>query len=123
MIGILVPIVFFIVIGFVLYYYLRVKHEEKMRIIEKGLSAEEIKYLFDETPQKSPSPLRNAKWGIILISIGLAIIIGMQMDYAVRDEMTIGFIFLFPGLGLLLYYGLFGRKELKQIQKQDEHPA
>ena len=47
-IAVFIPIVFFLVIGLVLVISIFYKSKEKQMLIEKGLSAEEIKKFFEE---------------------------------------------------------------------------
>ena len=98
---ILIPIAFFASVAFILYYFFRYRYLERQAIIEKGMTADELKDVFKKHPkQKISNEANMAKWGIILITIGLAILIGTQFS----DEVMLALIFLFPGVGLLLYY-------------------
>jgi hypothetical protein len=49
-------------------------------------------------------PLSNVKWGMVLIGIGLALLLGQLFPYDITEAMTIGFMFLFAGLAFLIYY-------------------
>lgn len=107
---ILIPIVMFASIAFILYYYFRYRYLERQAIIEKGMTADEIKEVFKKLPKHKTSNETNmAKWGIILIAIGLAILIGTQFS----DEVMLSLIFILPGIGLLLYYKFIFKKEIK----------
>ncbi len=107
--GLLVPITFFITAGFIVYYTLHTRNMERMKIIEQGVSGDDLKKLLGQIEKKPGDPLTMAKWGIILISVGLAILICAFVDSRLQEEITIGLIFLFPGIGLLIYYRLFGK--------------
>ncbi len=117
-VGILVPITFFITTGFIIYYVLRTRNMERMKIIEQGVSGDDLKNLLGQTEKKPGDPITMAKWGIILISVGLAILIGAFVDSHIQEEITISLIFLFPGIGLLIYYRLFGK--INQDLKNDD---
>jgi uncharacterized membrane protein len=107
---ILIPIVMFASIAFVLYYYFKYRYLERQAIIEKGISAENVKDVLKKSPkQKTTNEANLAKWGIILIAIGLAILIGTQFS----DEVMLGLIFIFPGVGLLIYYSFIVKKTTK----------
>jgi len=98
---ILIPITFFASVAFILYYYFRYRYLERQAIIDKGMNIDELKTFLKKTPrQNGNSGASSAKWGIILIAIGLAILIGSQFS----DEIMVGLIFMLPGFGLLLYY-------------------
>ena len=80
---------------------------ERQALIDKGLNAEDVKDLFKTLPNQNISNEAGmAKWGIILIAIGLAILMGTQFT----DEVMLGLIFLFPGIGLLFYYYFIAKK-------------
>ena len=110
-IEVLIPITMFSLVGVITFYWLKTRHELRMSIIEKGTRGDELKYLLGSFKRMS-NKYSPAKWGILLISVGLAIIIGIILQtYGDFEEGIIfGLIFLFPGLGLLVYYQLFGKK-------------
>ncbi|MBD3223990.1 MAG: hypothetical protein GF313_04635 [Caldithrix sp.] len=116
--AILIPITSILAIALVIYYFIRVKHEEKMKILEKDFNGEELKEVLIRRPRSIGEPLRMVKWGMILIGIGLAILIGNQFDYEHQEAMTIGFLFLFPGVALILFYVFYNR--LSNQQHEDE---
>jgi len=97
---ILIPISFFIVTAFIV----KVISDNKIRhrLIEKGEIDEKIKYLFADKIQ--PKNLSSLKWGLVLTGIGLALFIGQLFHYAISEEMTIGGMFMFAGLGFIIYY-------------------
>jgi uncharacterized membrane protein YgdD (TMEM256/DUF423 family) len=66
-----------------------------------------IKYLYQEK-QKSPV-LSALKWGMVAIGIGIAIFIGQMVQYDMREEVTIGCMFIFGGLALVVYYPIANR--------------
>lgn len=75
-------------------------HVRKM-LIEKGMVNEKIQYLFaGRNDVAAPASL---KWGMVLFGIGLAFLIG-QFVPSMKEEITIALIFIFGGLGLLIYY-------------------
>lgn len=76
------------------------------RLIDKGPLDENVKFLYaDRTEYRGPSAL---KWGMVLIAVGLAFLLGQLVpDY--QGEITIGCMFVFAGLALLLYYVIGGR--------------
>lgn len=72
----------------------------RRQLIEKGMVDENLKYLFRE----SPHSLSSIKWGMVLIGIGLALFIGQIFRYDLSEEATVGLMFLFAGLGFIIYY-------------------
>lgn len=86
-------------IGFIFYMYFSTRHKERMSIIEKG---GDIKY-----PQQRSNKHSALKWGIILLSLGISLAIGLTLDMKFGSD---GPIFTFPtlligsGLGMLYFY-------------------
>lgn len=105
----LIPITLFVVSGIVLIKFIALRHAQRMAIIEKGVSGEELKLLLGRVKGQFISADSMLKWGIIAIGIGMAIIAGTQVDPQIQDEITGGLIFLLPGIGLLIYYMIFAR--------------
>ena len=64
--GPLIPIVAIIftfgIPGVLIFWAIQSKHQERMRLIEKGLSPEEMKAYFNETGKRIYSPYRTLKW-------------------------------------------------------------
>ena len=85
-------------VGFVI----KTSLDYKMRrqLIEKGLVDEKVKNIFAGTVTTETS----IKWGMVLIGIGLAILLGELFPYSISDEVTVSLIFLFSGIGLILFY-------------------
>ena len=74
-------------------------------LIEKSEINENIKFLFKgyTTDERNRS---NLKWGMILIGIGLPFLLRELFPRTFYDESILGFIFIFAGIGFLLYYFL-----------------
>jgi hypothetical protein len=104
---VLIPITLFLAIAFVVFYYLRYRFQERQAIIEKGLSGEDLKILLGSRPRRETDGSASAKYGILAICLGLAILIGNQFS----EETVWGLVFLFPGIGLLVYHRFFMRKQ------------
>lgn len=88
----------------------------RRRIVESGQVDEKIKYLYFKSGNKIFDPLSNVKWGMVLIGIGAALLLGQLFPYDITETMTIGFMFLFAGLAFLIYYVI-------QKGKSEEEPA
>jgi hypothetical protein len=97
---ILIPITMFI--AFVAIVKIISDNRVKKMLIERGKVDENIKFLY-QTPYWS-TPLSSLKWGFVLVGIGLAFLLGQLFPYSVSDEAVIGLMFLFAGVGFLLYY-------------------
>jgi hypothetical protein len=100
--------------GVIIFWWLYTRHRERMRLIEKGLTPEEVKSYFASTP--SISKPRNAfsslKWGILITFLGLGIFIANMLEdkFNMSDGMTTGLVFIFAGVGFVLYYVLVKNK-------------
>lgn len=112
--GILVPIFFFICLTLVWGGYYLSRHKERMTIIDKGLSPEDMKALYT-TWSRPSSPLSSLKWGILFCMVGLAILLGAWLHsmYFIEGWVFPGLIAVFGGAGLILFYWIASRKEAK----------
>jgi hypothetical protein len=94
-VAVFIPIIMTLVIGAVIIIYFYLKSKEKQMLIEKGLSAEEIKKFFEE----KRDGLWLMKFGIISIFFGLGLGFGMMLEDATSKEYWIPFL-LFVGTGI-----------------------
>lgn len=101
---ILIPITLFVSIAVVLYNFVKTRHAERMAIIEKGLNEDQLKYLLNTKKKEVSLDSWSLKFGAILVGVGIAVIIGSLVPYDIQDEITVGSIFLLPGIGLMLVY-------------------
>ncbi|MEO8168361.1 MAG: DUF6249 domain-containing protein [bacterium] len=108
---VLIPIVFFLTIGAVWGAFILTRHRERINMIEKGLTAEEIKSLYIRETTKT-NPLFSLKWGMVLICVGIAIIMGIWLrdNYIFNDGIIPGMIATFGGVGLVLFYFIAAKK-------------
>lgn len=74
----------------------------RRRLIDKGLVDEKVKYLFADVGMTHL--LGNIKWGLLLIAVGLALFWKEFSPYRVEDTTIFGLMFLFGGIGFLVYY-------------------
>ena len=90
------------------------RHKERMTMLEKGLTAQDIKALYERgpRPQNSRTPLM---WGIILTAVGLAGLLGLILDswYHVDEDVTLALMAVFGGIGLVLFHVFTAKKEQK----------
>ena len=86
----------------------------RAKLINKSLVDEKVKYLFQEYQQKKGHS--DIKWGMVLLGIGVALIIRQVAPYTIGDEGMFGLMFIFAGLGFLIYYFISGQK-LKGTQQ------
>ncbi len=111
---IIVPIGIFMVLA----YSVKILSDNRLRrlLIEKGQVNESVKYLFMDREYKNvPSSL---KWGMVLIGIGVAILVGQLVPHSLMEEVTVGGMFFLAGLGLVLFYFIASR--LNGTKKQED---
>jgi Na+/melibiose symporter-like transporter len=96
--------------GVIVFWWLYTRHRERMRLIEKGLTPDEVKSYFanTNTNTKPRNPFSALKWGILITSLGFGIFIANLLEdkYNMGDGMTTGLVFIFAGAGFILYYAL-----------------
>jgi hypothetical protein len=83
-----------------------------MGMIEKGMKAEDIKAMFGRSFEE-PHPLTSLKWGIVLVSVGLAVMLGLFLHSAynnIEGGIFPGLVAVFGGAGLILFYFIANRK-------------
>jgi hypothetical protein len=113
--GILVPIISFIVLG----YMVKVVSDNKVRrmVVEKGEISENIKYVFnDSTHFNAPASL---KWGLVLLAIGLGLFVGHLLDNLGlgSEELTFALMFIAGGFAMIVYY-FIASKMAKKLDQQ-----
>ena len=102
--GMLATTLFFFSVAAIWGAIIFTRHRERVLMIDKGLTAEEIRSLYNRSVRSRP--LLALKWGIILISVGLAIAVSLVATevYYVDDGIYAALIALFGGVGLVLFY-------------------
>ena len=99
--------------GIIIFWYINARHRERMRLIEKGLSAEEIKKYFQNVYYRGRNPYSALKWGILLAFVGLGFVLSeiLQETTDLGDGITPAVLFVFAGLGFLIYYLIVSKKK------------
>lgn len=117
----LVPMTFFIIV----FLIVKLIYDYKLRrlALEKGLVDQNLKFPFEDRSEGRVSAA--LKWGFVLVGVGLAIVIGRMFPDDIVEQVTVGCIFLFAGLGLVLYYFVANRllKENKEAADSTELQA
>ncbi|MCK4403568.1 MAG: hypothetical protein KAW02_00635 [candidate division Zixibacteria bacterium] len=113
-------IVFFGVVAYVVKIIL--ENATKRKLIDKGMVDENIKYLYADRPESRI--LSALKWGMVSVAIGLAVFVGQMGPSHLVEEITIGAMFVFAGLALVIYYAIANKmldkskKESSEIQSR-----
>lgn len=98
-VAVFIPIIIVLVTGVVLVTYFYLKSREKQMLIEKGLSAEEIKKFFEE----KRDGLVLMKLGIISIGFGIGLGFGMFMEDVTTKEYWVPLsLFVVTGIGFVV---------------------
>ncbi len=84
------------------------------RLIAKGMVDEKVKHLFIKSAQLQR--LSSLKWGMVLVGIGVALVIGQLAEDYITGESVFGLMFIFAGVAFLIYYGI-ARKHLNGIDE------
>jgi hypothetical protein len=106
-------IVFFGVVAYVIKIVL--DNSIRKKLIDKGMVDENVKYLYLDKPKSQT--LSALKWGMVAIAIGIAIFIGQMVETEMQAEVTIGCMFIFGGLALVIYYPIANRMLEKHKQE------
>jgi F0F1-type ATP synthase assembly protein I len=102
--------------GALIFWYLWVKHKERIKLMDMGLSPQEASDYFKETEKRPKNPYSSLKWGILLSMVGLGLFIGILLDeLGFKSEITGVLVLLFGGLGFIIYYLIVNSK----IKKND----
>lgn len=112
-----IPIGLFMVVAYVIKTI--VENGTRRKLIDKGMVDENVKYLYADVPESRI--LSALKWGMVAIAIGLAIFVGQMVRPSLQEEVTIGCMFLFGGIGLVIYY-VITRKTLEKSRKENSGP-
>jgi ABC-type spermidine/putrescine transport system permease subunit II len=115
-VAVFIPIILFLVIGLVIVIAIYYKSREKQLLIEKGLSAEEIKKFFED----KRDPFIMLKIGIISVFFGLGIGFGMMLERSNHGDYWVPlFLFTFTGVGFVIA-NLVGNKLKEKYLKNTE---
>jgi hypothetical protein len=98
-IAVMIPIIITLVTGIVIVTAIFFKSREKQLLIEKGMSAEDIKLFYQE--KKDPYTLM--KIGIVILFFGLGLGFGLMLKEATDQEYWVPFLlFTLSGLGFVI---------------------
>jgi hypothetical protein len=105
--------------GLLIFYAIYIKHKERVKLMDMGLTAQEAREYFRELEKKPKNPLGSLKWGILFSMIGLGLFFGILLDEAgFKESLTGVMVLLFGGLGFIIYY-LIASSKIKKQQIQE----
>lgn len=115
-IGVFIPIIFFLIVGLITVISIYYKSKEKQMLIEKGLSADEIRKFFKD----KRDPFILLKIGIISIFFGLGLGIGMMLERSGGGDYWIPlFLFTSTGIGFVIA-NIVGNSLREKYVKEDQ---
>lgn len=100
----------FLSVAAVFIIWIVTRHRERVTMIEKGLTNDEIKAMYHREIKRDP--LASLKWGILFVLAGVAIVLGnfLHAQYNTDEGVIIGLLCLFVGIGLVLFYSIASKK-------------
>jgi len=105
-VAVFIPIVMFLIIGLIWVTAIYYRSRERQMLIEKGLSAEDMKKFFEQ----KKDPFWLMKIGIICIFFGIGLGIGLMSGPEETQEIvTPTSIFIFTGIGFVIA-NIYGNK-------------
>ena len=105
-VAVFIPIVMFLIIGLIWVTAIYYRSRERQMLIEKGLSAEDMKKFFEQ----KRDPFWLMKIGIICIFFGIGLGIGLMSGAEeTREIVTPTTIFIFTGIGFVIA-NIYGNK-------------
>jgi len=109
----LIPLFALVFITALIIVWISTRHRERMSMIEKGMSSEDIKALYMR--QVNKDPLSSLKWGILLLMGGASALLAnfMHERFGMDEGAGVGVVILFVGVGLVAYY-LIAAKKISQ---------
>jgi polyferredoxin len=107
-----VPIATMLILGFVVWKGIEARHRERMMMLEKGMSAEDIRSLFKMRWSSGNRRLAPLKWGLLIFFVGAGLLLGNTLNlwYHVPDWFVPGFMLVFGGAALLVFYAIAGNR-------------
>jgi hypothetical protein len=116
--------------GFVIWKHIEARNRERMAIIDKGMSAEDIRELFhqERRERRNPNPLTNLKWGLLVFFVGIGWFVGDALSTRIYNQyenvsynthdLLPATMFISGGLALLIFYIVASKKEKAASREQ-----
>lgn len=106
--------------GVVLLRFFDVRNKERLALIDKGATLEDLKVLLKNNANGTRNNLNNLRFGLLALFIGIGIFSGIQLSVVFNwpDEFIPAFILISGGAALILYYFIVLRLERKKVAEQ-----
>src|SRR5262245_37536560 len=111
-----IPIVFFLTIGAIWGSFILTRHRERITMLDKGLTPEDIKHLYQRDIARV-NTISSLKWGIVGVAIGLAVMTGMwiRQSTMVGEGIYPALVALFGGTGLIVFYAIARKRPVAEL--------
>jgi len=111
----LIPIFLFGGTACVLVVYFNNRHKERMAMIEKGVSASDLR----GAPMREwlrANPLSSLKWGLLAMFVGIGLFVAEMLDrtFMMRDSVYFATTLIFGGIALIIFYWIANAKMKKE---------
>jgi hypothetical protein len=90
----------------------------KNRLIDSAAAGEKMANL-NITADHFNNPINAIKWGLVLLGVGSAFMLGQLFPWRMSDSTTFGLMLIFGGAAFLIYY--FIAKNIQQHHQQEPH--
>jgi hypothetical protein len=106
MIPIIAIIFTFGIPGVIIFWAIQSKHRERMKLIEKGLTPEEVRAYFADAEKKPKSPYATLKWGILFLFLGIGFFLANVLEYSLEigEDLLPALLLFFGGAAFIVYY-------------------
>jgi hypothetical protein len=113
MIPIIAIIFTFGIPGVIIFWAIQSKHRERMKLIEKGLTPEEVREYFRDAEKKPKNPYSTLKWGILFLFLGVGFFIANVLEYTmeVGEDFMPALLLFFGGAAFIVYYLIVKSKQ------------
>jgi len=113
MIPIIAIIFTFGIPGVIIFWAIQSKHRERMKLIEKGLTPEEVRDYFRDAEKKPKNPYSTLKWGILFLFLGIGFFIANILEYTleVGEDFMPALLLFFGGAAFIVYYLIIKSKQ------------
>jgi hypothetical protein len=99
--------------GVIIFWAIQSKHRERMKLIEKGLTPEEVRDYFRDAEKKPKNPYSTLKWGILFLFLGIGFFIANILEYTLEigEDFVPALLLFFGGAAFILYYLIVKSKQ------------
>ena len=110
----LIPVAMFFVVAIIV----KIVSDNRIRhkLIDKDMVDENLKYFY--LKRFAIHPLSNIKWGFILVGISIPLLLDQFFPDYFTGEGIMGLMFLFAGIGFIIYY-FIAKREMEKNEVEE----